>query len=390
MKRIIPFALILGALAMAVALHLAKPKPTRAEITLASVAVQTQNLQSETVFLQVNSQGNVTPRTRTSLVSEVSGTVLEVSEKFVVGGKFSRGDILLEIDPTDYKVALQRSEALLKGAEAQLIFEKARSAQAKKEWEFTGRPLEEAPSLSLRIPFLAEAEANLAQAKAEVERAKVKLNKTIIKAPYDGIVYRKNADIGQYVTIGIPLAETFAIDFVEVRLPLSEQDLSMMNDADFTDNLYGKDVILRGQVNGRDASWTASAERFERVIDEVNRSQYLVARVDDPYGSQASDNSGNPLYVGTFVTAEFKGRQLNNVFKLPRSGLIKGNRVGTVDANDLLRLLDVEIIHADDEYYYVTGLTGELAVVVSSLGTPVDGLKVQIKNNTYEEKKRGQ
>ena len=106
MKRIIPFALILGALAMAVALHLAKPKPTRAEITLASVAVQTQNLQSETVFLQVNSQGNVTPRTRTSLVSEVSGTVLEVSEKFVVGGKFSRGDILLEIDPTDYKVCL--------------------------------------------------------------------------------------------------------------------------------------------------------------------------------------------------------------------------------------------------------------------------------------------
>ena len=218
----------------------------------------------------------------------------------------------------------------------------------------------------------------------------MKLNKTIIKAPYDGIVYRKNADIGQYVTIGIPLAETFAIDFVEVRLPLSEQDLSMMNDADFTDNLYGKDVILRGQVNGRDASWTASAERFERVIDEVNRSQYLVARVDDPYGLQASDNSDNPLYVGTFVTAEFKGRQLNNVFKLPRSGLIKGNRVGTVDANDELRLLDVEIIHADDEYYYVTGLTGELAVVVSSLGTPVDGLKVQIKNNTYEEKKRGQ
>ena len=344
MKRIIPFALILGALAMAVALHLAKPKPTRAEITLASVAVQTQNIHAATVFLQVNSQGNVTPRTRTSLVSEVSGTVLEVSEKFVVGGKFSRGDILLEIDPTDYKVALQRSEALLKGAEAQLIFEKARSAQAKKEWEFTGRPLEEAPSLSLRIHFLAEAEANLAQAKAEVERAKVKLNKTIIKAPYDGIVYRKNADIGQYVTIGIPLAETFAIDFVEVRLPLSEQDLSMMNDADFTDNLYGKDVILRGQVNGRNASWPASAERFERVIDEVNRSQYLVARVDDPYGSQASDKSGNPLYVGTFVTAEFKGRQLNNVFKLPRSGLIKGNRVGTVDANDELRLLDVEII----------------------------------------------
>ena len=77
MKRIIPFALILGALAMAVALHLAKPKPTRAEITLASVAVQTQNIQAETVFLQVNSQGKLLQHEQ--VLCPKSLTVLEVS-----------------------------------------------------------------------------------------------------------------------------------------------------------------------------------------------------------------------------------------------------------------------------------------------------------------------
>jgi multidrug efflux pump subunit AcrA (membrane-fusion protein) len=100
--------------------------------------------------------------------------------------------------------------------------------------------------LALRVPYLAEAEANIEQAKAEVERARVKLEKTRIKAPYDGIISRKNVDIGQFVSAGIPLAETFAVDFVEIRLPLSDQDLSKMSDSDFTDALRGKKVKQRG------------------------------------------------------------------------------------------------------------------------------------------------
>jgi len=295
------------------------------------------------------------------------------------------GELLLRVDPTDYQVALQRAEALLKGAEAQLIFEKARSAQAKKEWEFTGRPLSEAPLLALRVPYLAEAEANIEQAKAEVERARVKLEKTRIKAPYNGIISRKNVDIGQFVSAGIPLAETFAVDFVEIRLPLSDQDLSKMSDLDFTDALRGKKVNLLGFANGRSSSWEGQAERFERVVEQTNRSQYLVVRVGNPYDLKDLNSRANPLLVGTFVTADFVGRELPNVFKLRRSGLIQGDRVALIEANSRLKLVDVELTYADDNYYYVSGLDESSEIVTSSIGIPVDGMVVEVKNASKGE-----
>ena len=247
-----------------------------------------------------------------------------------------------------------------------------------------GRPLSEAPLLALMIPYLAEAEANIEQAMAEVERARVKLEKTRIKAPYNGIISRKNVDIGQFVSAGIPLAETFAVDFVEIRLPLSDQDLSKMSDSDFTDALRGKKVSLLGFANGRSSSWDGQAERFERVVEQTNRSQYLVVRVGNPYDLRDSNSRANPLLVGTFVTADFVGRELPNVFKLPRSGLIQGDRAAVV-ANSQLKLVDVELMYADDNYYYVSGLDENSEIVTSSLGIPVDGMLVEVKNTSKGE-----
>ncbi len=49
-------------------------------------------------------------------------------------------------------------------------------------------------------------------------------------------------------------------------------------------SLTDKEVILSGTVDGQTASWVARVERSEGVVDELNRSQYIVARVADPYG----------------------------------------------------------------------------------------------------------
>ena len=119
------------------------------------------------------------PCTRTNLISEVSGLVVEVAPQFVVGGTFAKGDILIRLDSTDYEVAKQRADAMLISAKAQLLSEQARSAQAKKEWQMSGRPLEEAPVLALRAPFLAEAESRLLQAEAEVKQAGAQVTKDI-------------------------------------------------------------------------------------------------------------------------------------------------------------------------------------------------------------------
>ena len=383
MKKFVPLLLVLGAIAVTALMFLSQPDPVKAAAPEAALAVKTQILKSTSVTLEVESQGTVQPRTRTSLISEVSGAVLEVSEQFIVGGTFAAGDVLMSLDPTDYEVALQRAEAQLISANAMLELERARAIQAAKEWQMTGRPQSEAPILALRKPYLAEAEANILQAKAEVKRAKLKLEKTKIRAPYAGMVAFKSADVGQYVTTGSRLGETFAIDFVEVRLPLTERDLARMDALTFKGIPSESMVTLSGSVNGKQREWLAEVVRSEGVVNEINRSQYLVARMSDPYGiSGSGDSVSPPLLVGTFVTAKLKGKVLEDVFELPRSALLQGSKVATVDSQTRMNIRAVDVIFSDDSFYYVTGLNDGVQVITSALGTPIEGLKLLLRNSS--------
>jgi|TARA_B110000977_G_scaffold167052_1_gene215352 RND family efflux transporter MFP subunit len=392
--KLIAIGVVSAALFLAVVMNLLKPDAVKAPEPEAAMAVKTEVVNSARLEMRVESQGIVAPRTRTTLISEVSGAVLDVSDAFVVGGTFKTGDMLLTLDPTDYQVALQRAEAKLISFKALMELEKARSVQAEKEWGMTGRPKSEAPLLALRKPYLLEAQANLLQAEAEVRQAKVKLAKTIIKAPYAGMVSKKLADIGQFVTTGTRIGETFAIDFVEIRLPLTEKDLTMMEGLSSKATLAGTDVILSGTVDGMNSSWPAVIERSEGVVDQLNRSQYIVARVPDPYGvnrtavkgqtasTESTDKKQAPLRVGTFVKASIQGKVLNDVFKIPRSALLEGSRVGLVDENSLLQIISVIVVSTDDDHYYISeGLVNGQEVIISALGTPIEGLKLRVRNN---------
>ena len=380
--KLLAIGVVAAALFVAVMMNLLAPGADKSPEPEAAIAVKTMLVKSADLAVRVESQGVAKARTKTSLVSEVSGAVLRVSDNFVVGGTFQAGDMLMALDPTDYEVALQRAEARLMSVKAAMEFERARSVQAAKEWAMTGRPQSEAPLLALRRPYLLEAEANLLQAQSEVRQAKIKLEKTVIKAPYAGMVANKLADVGQFVTAGTRVGEAFAIDYIEVRLPLTERDLSMMGSL-LSQNLTDKTVLLSGAVDGINTSWQATIVRSEGVVSELNRAQYLVARLADPYGLKVDQgNKSVPLRVGTFVKASIEGKVLKDVFQIPRSALLEGSRVGLIDSDQLLEIVSVTVAHADDQYYYLSnGLTEGMEIVISALGTPIEGLKLRVRND---------
>lgn len=376
-KILLPVAIIIAALLLSSVMIKFKPEPAKLESPETAIAVETMVLEKIETQLAVESQGTVMPRTRTALISEVSGAVLKVSPQFVVGGVFKAGDLLMQLDPTDYQVAVQRAEARLISMNAQLSFERARSAQAEKEWAMTGRPAAEAPLLALRKPYLAEAQANVLQAEAELKQAQQKLNKTTIRAPYAGMVAEKTADIGQFVTLGSKLGNIFAIDYAEVRLPLTKRDLSMMDAQMFTTNQIDKVATLSATVGDTEVEWSALLVRSEGVVDQRNRSQYLVAQVVDPYSIKAQSDVP-ALLMGTFVRASIAGKKLENVFAVPRHALLEGDNVATVDADNRLRLKKVETIFSDDQFYYIAdGLEAGVEIIVSAVGIAIDGMRVK-------------
>lgn len=385
--KLLPLIVIIVAFVIAGLMSLTKPDSLELESPNREVAVKTAVIQKSQVQLKVKSQGTVQPLTKTMLVSEVSGIVMALAPQFEVGGTFAKGDVLIKLDPADYQVAKQRADAQLQSAKAQLLSEQARSTQAKKEWEMTGRPLSEAPVLALRSPFLAEAQSRLLQAQAEVKQAELKLQRTVIRAPYAGMISATMVDVGQYVTIGARLGETFAIDFAEIRLPMTDKDLSKLgwNATSADQSIFNKNMVqLKSTVNGEIVTWQAILVRSEGTIEQSSRVQYLVAQVADPYNIKGVANRPR-LLIGSFVEAMVSGKMIDDVYTLPRHALRSNNRVATVDSDQRLKLLAVDYTYEDQANYYVNaGLEGQVEVVTSGMGIMVDGMK--LKPFKFEDK----
>ena len=385
--KFLPLIVIIVAFGIAGLMSLTKPDSLELESPNREVAVKTAVIQKSQVQLKVKSQGTVQPLTKTMLVSEVSGIVMALAPQFEVGGTFTKGDVLIKLDPADYQVAKQRADAQLQSAKAQLLSEQARSTQAKKEWEMTGRPLSEAPVLALRTPFLAEAQSRLLQAQAEVKQAELKLQRTVIRAPYAGMISATMVDVGQYVTIGARLGETFAIDFAEIRLPMTDKDLSKLgwNSTSADQSIFNKNKVqLKSTVNGKSVTWQAVLVRSEGTIEQSSRVQYLVAQVADPYNIKGVVDRPR-LLIGSFVEAMVSGKMIDDVYTLPRHALRSNNRVATVDSDQRLKLLAVDYTYEDHANYYVNaGLEGQIEVVTSGMGIMVDGMK--LKPFKFEDK----
>jgi RND family efflux transporter MFP subunit len=329
----------------------------------------------------VAAQGNVIPKTQTTIVSEVSGLIVEVSSAFVAGGFFQKGDVLVRIDNRNYRAEVKRAEASVAAAETKVTQELGLADYAEQDWERAKSSLNSskaASDLALRKPQVAEAIANLEFAKADLEKRRGDLDRTVIRAPYDGLVREKIADLGQFVNASSSLARLFSTDVAEIRLPLPDKDLPFiqLNDAELQKG-NGPNITLSASLGGQTHSWRGQVVRTEGVFDERSRVLYLVAEVSDPYNQQSS-NWQEPLRVGTFVDARIEGETLLNVVRLPRSVLQKDNTVWTVDSERTLHPVKVEIVQSDETSVLVSAdvIAGQL-ICKTLLDNPLPGTPVQ-------------
>ena len=356
------------------------PEPPLPLVRVMPVALE--NLQ-----LSVKSQGTVKPRTETTLVTEVAGRVLQVHPSFVAGGFFEEGDLLLAVDPHDYRQALIQARSAVAQTELRLAQEQAEAEIARNEWKDLGGG--EASPLTLRIPQVAEAEAALASARAAVVRAERNLERTRIRAPYAGRIREKNVDRGQYVTPGTPLAHIYSVDFAEVRLPLPDADLAFVDLPlvfRSTDSRKpGPAVVLRAEFAGRSFEWQGRLVRTEGEIDTRSRMVHAVAQVKDPYG-RSEDPGRPPLAAGMYVEAEIAGRTVEGVAVIPRTALRNDSQVLIVDENDRLQFRDVVVLRINDDQAVVSsGLSDGERVCLSNLSAVTNGMRVRIFGEEAEQ-----
>jgi RND family efflux transporter MFP subunit len=263
---------------------------------------------------------------------------------------------------------------------SRLKVEEEEAASARQEWAALGDG-DPAP-LVAREPQLAEARAALEAAKSALERAQRDLARTTIRAPFAGRVREKRVDLGQVVAPGNSLATLYAVDVAEVRLPVPDQELAFLDlPLGYRGGTAGPLVTIKATFAGQPLEWQGRIVRTEGEIDPSSRMVHLVAEVKDPYG-RATRKSSTPLAVGMFVHAEIRGRQLEDVFTLPRSALRGQGQVLVVDDDDRLRYRQVHVVRSDrDQVVIDKGLAARERVCVSPLDVAVDGMRVRTETD---------
>ncbi len=380
-KFLLPVAILGVSTLLAAWMFMQQPNPASMEVLPPTMLVDVMRADPQSVQVTVKAQGTVIPRTETTLVSEVSGLITEVSPAFVSGGFFSKGDVLVRIDDRNYRAEVKRAEAAVAAAETNVTREAGLADYAREDWERARSILQSskaASDLALRKPQLTEALASLEFARADLEKRRGDLERTVIRAPYDGMIREKRADLGQFVNAGSAVAVTFSVGVAEVRLPLPDKELPFL---ELDDSLLaegnGPVVSLTADIGGRQHRWEGSIVRTEGVFDERSRVLYVVAEVADPY-NQHGDIWDYPLRMGTFVEARIMGEELTNVVKLPRSVLRGNNRVWTVTDDNTLQPVEVAVTRTDEQSVLINrGLSAGQLVCVTLLDNPLPGTPVR-------------
>ncbi len=376
MKRFVAPIAILVVLLGAGVMILNNPPSTerRGPPTGPQTVVETTTVIPGAYQITVDSYGTVQPRTRSVLVAQVGGQIVSIKEDFRPGGYFAAGETLVTIDPRDYEADVRIAEATLMDALQVQAQEEARSEQALTDWDRLGDAGEKPSDLVLRIPQLEAAKARVSSARSALTKAKLDLERSAVTAPFAGRVLNKNVDVGQVVNPGTQLAEIYATDYVEIRLPVRNADLGFVDLPEEYTTVFPS-VTVSSEL-GPPLVWQGRVIRTEGAIDEVARQLHVVAQINDPFGTESPVE--RPLKIGEYVTAKIAGKQLDNVVVIPNNTIYQNSYVYVVE-NGLLNRKDVEIAWQNGlESIISVGLNAGDTLVTTPLGQITSGTPVRI------------
>ena len=357
-----------------------------------------QSLDATDGILDLSADGEVVPFREIQLATEVAGRITYKSPSCEAGGTVRQGDVLFRIDPTDYKLEIARLEKQ-KQAEYDAIREIDQQIQnterllevAQQDEDLRAKEVQRLRTLG---DFASASEldrakqAELAATNARVMQenqlallqrnrsrqetaeqlidtqlalARVNLERTEIKSPVDGVVFRENAELDSFVQRGaviVTLEDTSKSEIsVNLRMDQLYWVLDQDSDHDTESNLHKyrlpkTPATVEYRMNGRDAlyQWHGTLTRYDGVgLDPTSRMVPVQIVVDDPTIRKDQSDSGktslqgpDALVRGMFVRVKLHVRPRSKLLVIPNLALRPGNRVVKFEASD-------EVVQADGD-----------------------------------------
>lgn len=330
----------------------------------------------------VQTMGTIIPARKVTLVPEVGGRIVHQSQNLVPGGLFRKGEVVLRLDSRDYDLAVKQQRAQVKKAEMDLAVEMGRKAVAEKEWSLIRdevKPTENGRKLALREAQVETAEAALDGAQSLLSQAELAKERTVLRAPFNGIVTEEFVDEGQVVGPSSQVAVLVDSDKYWVRVAVPMDRLSWIRFPDAKGKGGSLATITQKIGDAQPVVRQGHVVRLLGDLDPIGKMARILVEIKDPKGNAETDDSDLPLLIGAVVSVDIEGPDLEEVFALPRRGLRDGEVVW-VKKGDTLEYRKVQVIWTEDEIVYVRGdLQSGDNIVISRLTAPVEGMRLSVE-----------
>lgn len=407
---------LLVAAGVALWLFVSRDKPQKKEMTHTPPTVLCVPAVSGSSDMTVEAFGTVEPRNSVKLTMEIAGRIDYIHPDFREGEQINKGDVLLRIDQrtlvlneksarvqvdqarADIRLLKQDTENLKADAElarsntrlASKELERIRALAKNQFASKTSLDKAEQQYLSAKNQLQAITNAQelvpsrmalkrsvLASAQAALEQARLMLEKSEIKADFNGFVMTKQVQVGEYVNPGQVLGVIYEKDALDVDIRIPLEDLQWLGSV-FEDG--GRPQVLLTIANlegGHSPVWPGHVVRIKAAVDEKTRTMPMTVEI-------GSVDVKDPLLLlrpGVFVKCRVKGEQKGDVFKVPRT-LMRSPDTLYLAREDHLVITKVKVIRRFEENVYITGglAPGDL-IIESPLPGAVDGMPIFVKKD---------
>ena len=355
------------------------PKASRA-VKPTFVEVLTARVQDERAVIVA--YGTVLGHRRLIVQPEISGRVVKLNPRVVIGGTLNKGAALLQIDPRDYRVAVDEQRAFLAKAEFDLKVELGNQAVAKREWSLLNPSAGEVNALSrqlaLRRPHLKEKRIALVAAKSRLRKAQLNLQRTILRAPFNALALNESVEMGQLINTQSSVATLVGTDEFRVQVSVPIQQLEWISFPGAGHSQGASVRVIRERGSGEPVVRHGTVVELLGDVTQNGRMARVMVSIADPLELEKPARVRRPLLLGEYVRVEIEGPELHDVLVVPRDVIREGTRVWVKNAENQLEVRPVEVVLSRKDTVLISqGLRDGEEIITSQVPAAIPGLLLQ-------------
>lgn len=379
LRIVVPLCIVAGAILGAQVLIASRPSVSKdvVDVKPTLVAVRTVQIQDELAW--VIAYGTVQAHQQLMVEPEVSGGVVQLNPKVMVGGILAKGDPLLRIDPRDYQVEVDQQTASLAKADFDLQVERGNQAVAQREWallEPSIRPVNElSRQLALRQPHLKEKQIALNAAKSRLRKAQFDLKRTLVRSPLNALVLQEAIEIGQRLSPGVSVATLVGTDEFRVQVSVPIPELEWLTFPREEGTKGSRVRIIRTLGHGEPLVRHGHVVALLGDLTTNGRMAQVLVSIPDPLDLTKPGGVRRPLLLDEYVRVEIEGPMFHNVAVVPREVIRENQKVWIKTEKNQLEIRPVNIIQSRKDTVVVSrGLTHGEEIITSQLPAAIPGL----------------